>query len=155
MLKSKDKLQKVEMIKKIVRQHEYGDMRKAHQQCIEMGLNVNVAALMVFAKRLKQTDFSARPSNSKELFSDTAVEEDDSIVIVAPDSTEQLKDNATKTAEALAKLNQSKAITDLDNLQSERAMSREQAIQYQLGQLKIREHNLMEELAKIKKRQAN
>jgi len=134
MFDKKLKVEKVEMVKKIVRDNNYDDYAKAHQQCIELGINVNRPALDKFGKKLKKLDTAPRPQLNPNA---------PSLNHVANGSNVEYIDTAK------ARRGEMGLAYDLDSLSNEAAKERESAITYELGELKIREHRLLQELALI------
>ena len=56
MFENKVKSEKVEMVKRIIRRNNYNQYEKTHAQCIELGLVVNRPALDRFADKLQLID---------------------------------------------------------------------------------------------------
>lgn len=56
MFSKKLKTEKIEMVKRIIRQNHYTDTEKSMRQCTEMGLVVNHAALKRFSEKLELID---------------------------------------------------------------------------------------------------
>ena len=70
MFESKLKSEKVEMVKRIIRRNNYNQYEKTHAQCIELGLVVNRSALDRFADKLQLIDraeLNRRQSEIREL----------------------------------------------------------------------------------------
>lgn len=134
MFDKKLKVEKVEMVKKIVRDNNYSDYANAHRQCIELGINVNRPALDNFGKKLQKLDNAPRSQLNPN----------------AP-TLHQVSDgsNVEYIDRAKARRGEMELAYDLDSLSSEAAKQRESAITFELGELKIREHQLLQELALI------
>lgn len=133
MFNKKLQVEKVELVKKIIRQNSYGDYEKSHKQCIELGIRVNRPALDNFGKKLKKLDLAAKPSLEFDDNADDAPVQNGQIL-------EFISPNNNKT--------NSRAL-DLDAMTQEQARQRETEITYELGELKIRENALLNELAAI------
>ncbi|GAB5380682.1 MAG: hypothetical protein Alis3KO_20140 [Aliiglaciecola sp.] len=50
------KVEKVELVKRVIRQNNYDQYEKTHRQCVELGLNINRQALDRFANKLELID---------------------------------------------------------------------------------------------------
>lgn len=122
------------MVKKIVRDNNYADYAKAHRQCIELGINVNRPALDNFGKKLKKLDTAPRPKLNPDAPSLNHVSNGSNVEYI----------DAAK-----ARRSELELAYDLNSLSGEAAKEREVAITYELGELKIREHRLLQELALI------
>lgn len=133
MFEKKLQVEKVEMVKKIVRQNNYSNYEKSHQQCIELGIKVNRPALEHFAKKLEQLD--AGPKNKLEFEKAEPHQTNGSLV--------EYVDSQKNGSESRSISN------DVENMTKEEAKARENSITYELGELKIREHALLQELARI------
>ena len=133
MFEKKLQVEKVEMVKKIVRQNNYADYEKSHQQCIELGIKVNRPALDNFAKKLQQLD--SGPKNTLEFEESDGHKTNDSLVEYAdPEKNGSESRNISY---------------DIETMSKEEAKARENAITYELGELKIKEHALLQELSLI------
>lgn len=132
MFDKKLKVEKVEMIKKIVRDNNYSNYATAHKQCIELGINVNRPALDKFGKKLMRLDKGLRSqlnpvaSSLKHVSNGSNVEYIDKVK---------------------ARRGDIELAYDLESLSNEEAKQRESSITFELGELKIREHRLLQELA--------
>lgn len=58
---------KVEMVKRIIRQNNYHQYEKTHNQCMDLGLNVNRSALDRFANKLELIDKAILSKRQQEL----------------------------------------------------------------------------------------
>lgn len=67
MFESKLKVEKVEMVKRIIRQNNYHHYEKTHRQCVELGLNVNRSALDRFANKLELIDKAGLSKRQNEI----------------------------------------------------------------------------------------
>ena len=132
MFNKKLQVEKVEMVKKIIRKYDYGNYEQTHKECVELGLNVNRPALDRFGEKLQMLDSQAK-SKSKILFDDEP----------SPDKHQgsiELADDAVETAKT-ANYSQ--------------FASRADEITFELGALKIRESELLQELSNIRKKTSN
>ena len=113
MLSGKSRTDKVETIKKLIRQNNYKDSDKIYDQCMDFGISVNLISLNRFIEKLELLDRAARSKDSEKSYQDTN------------------QDQSTMTYEQVK--------------------HRETEITFELGELKIKENQLMEELSKISK----
>lgn len=67
MFDDKMKGEKVEMVKRIIRQNNYHQYEKTHSQCVDLGLNVNRSALDRFANKLELIDKAILAKRQQEL----------------------------------------------------------------------------------------
>lgn len=67
MFENKLKVEKVEMVKRIIRQNNYHHYEKTHRQCVELGLNVNRSSLDRFANKLELIDKAGQSKRQNEL----------------------------------------------------------------------------------------
>ena len=121
------------MVKKIVRDNNYSDYERAHRQCIELGINVNRPALDKFGKKLHKLDKAPRSRLNP----------------LASSFQHSNGSNIEYIDKAKARRGEIELAYDLDSLSNEAAKEREAAITFELGELKIREHRLLQELALI------
>jgi hypothetical protein len=113
MLSGKSKTEQVDVIKQLIRQNNYKDNDLTLQQCLRMGVSVNVHSLGRFAEKLELLDRAERNKQSN-----------------------------------LTKKNAPPALHSMSYLQ---VKQRETEITFELGELKIREHKLLEELNALSK----
>ena len=126
MFNKKLQVEKVEMVKKIIRKYDYSDYERTHKECVELGLNVNRPALDRFGEKLQMLDSQAK---SREEFT--------------------LEDAPVNESQEPVKL-VSEPLTDTNtNGKHSQFASRADEITFELGVLKIREAELMEELKHI------
>lgn len=135
MFNKKLQIEKVEMVKKIIRQNSYLNFDKSHKQCIELGIRVNRPALDNFGKKLKQLDLAKKPKSSIAQDNNRTHSGGEILEFKKPDS----KGN-------------SHAVIDIVSMTLEEAKQREMEITYELGELKIKENTLLNELAVISKK---
>ena len=111
MHKHKLQSEKLEVIKRLIRQNNYLNHDKTYEQCSEIGFNVNPTSLARFSEKLELLD---RLEESK------------------------LSNDGSATS----------------FMSYEQIKERERAITFELGELKIRENKLMEELTSLSRRLA-
>jgi hypothetical protein len=111
MLGGKSRTDKVETIKKLIRQNNYKNSEKIYEQCMDFGISVNLISLTRFTEKLELLDRAERSRRIDKLHSDTS--------------------------EASAMMTY------------EQVKHRETEITFELGELKIKENKLMDELTKI------
>ncbi|WP_340677815.1 hypothetical protein [Paraglaciecola sp.] len=105
MLSGKPRTEQVEVIKQLIRQNNYRENQKTVEQCLHMGLSVNLHSLSRFSEKLELLDRAERAKQARD--SHASVD---------------------------------KKIT------YDQVKKRETEITFELGELKIREHKLLEEL---------
>lgn len=113
MLTDKSRSDKVETIKKLIRQNNYKDSKKIFDQCMDIGISVNLHSLSRFTEKLELLD---RADRSKRL--------------------EKARREKTQPPAAMT---------------YEQVKRRETEITFELGELRIKENKLMEELSKVSK----
>ena len=133
MFNKKLQVEKVEMVKKIIRKYDYGNYAQTHKECVELGLNVNRPALDRFGEKLQMLDSQAK-SKSKMFFDEEVGEGK------GPQGSIELGDPAESGGK---------------NLNFSQFASRADEITYELGALKIREAELLKELSQIRKKTSN
>jgi len=136
MFNKKLQVEKVEMVKKIIRKYDYGNYEATHKECVELGLNVNRPALDRFGEKLQMLDSQAK-SKSKLLFDEVDSHSP------TPSSIELSKEPAIELSDQVTKSDYG------------RFASRSEEITFELGALRIRENELLKELSEIKKRTSN
>lgn len=135
MFNKKLQVEKVEMVKKIIRKYDYSNFEATHKECVELGLNVNRPALDRFGEKLQMLDSQAK-SKSKVLDSDVDAVEG------SQDSLDSLQ----------PELPQPNAPTSTHYSQFG---SRADEITFELGALKIKESELLKELSEIRRKSSN
>ncbi|MCC2604039.1 hypothetical protein [Planctobacterium marinum] len=136
MFNKKLQVEKVEMVKKIIRKYDYGNYEATHKECVELGLNVNRPALDRFGEKLQMLDSQAK-SKSKLLFDEVESHSPTASAIeITKEPTIELSDQVTKSDYG-------------------RFASRSEEITFELGALRIRENELLTELSEIKKKTSN
>ncbi|MBE1301737.1 MAG: hypothetical protein GJ680_17755 [Alteromonadaceae bacterium] len=134
MFNKKLQVEKVEMVKKIIRKYDYSNYEMTHKECVELGLNVNRPALDRFGEKLQQMDTKAK---SKLNFDE-------------PELTAEKPKGSIQLADDLA--------SDLPQQQAgnfQQFQDRASEITFELGALRIRENELLKELSSIKKKTSN
>lgn len=134
MFNKKLQVEKVEMVKKIIRKYDYGNYEATHKECVELGLNVNRPALDRFGEKLQMLDSQAK-SKSKLLFDEVESPSQPPIEL-SKEPTIELSDQVTKSDYG-------------------RFGSRSEEITFELGALRIRENELLKELSEIRKKTSN
>ena len=123
MFNKKLQVEKVEMVKKIIRKYDYGNYAQTHKECVELGLNVNRPALDRFGEKLQMLDSQAK-SKSKVMF-------DDEVEGKGPQGSIELSNDPVASAGK--------------SLNFSQFSSRAEEITYELGALKIREAELLKD----------
>ncbi len=133
MFNKKLQVEKVEMVKKIIRKYDYGNYEQTHKECVELGLNVNRPALDRFGEKLQQMDTKAKSKLSFDEPTATVHEpaKPKGSIELAPNYPEAKKGGSFQQ------------------------ISRAQEITYELGALRIKENELLKELSAIRKKTSN
>jgi hypothetical protein len=105
---------KVETIKNLIRQNKYKNCEKTYEQCMNIGISVNLVSLTRFTEKLELLDRAER----------------------------------SKRVDILHK---EKSEAPVNLLTYEQVKHRETSITFELGELKIKENKLLEELHKLNK----
>lgn len=161
MFKDKIQVEKLERVKQIVRAHNYSNYERAHQDCQELGINVNRPALDRFADRLFETDKGRKhtkltPVAASVQLAASAPEVTESGIRITPKSA---KDKRNKTShkrdkkQATTPSSQPHSSTETQlapPLSYTDVQKRTHEITFELGQLKIRENELLMELNGLK-----
>ncbi|MFT5676740.1 MAG: arginine repressor [Paraglaciecola sp.] len=108
MFNEKVRSEKVKLIKTLIRENDYKENQKIHEQCLKLGFSVNLVSLSRFSEKLKLLDRSERFKSSQ---------------------------NQTETAPQTSQ-----------KMSYEQVRKRETEITFELGELKIKENKLLEEL---------
>ena len=133
MFNKKLQVEKVEMVKKIIRKYDYGNYAQSHKECVELGLNVNRPALDRFGEKLQMLDSQAK-SKSRMLF------DDDEAAASKPQGSIELSSDPVGESKSGG---------------YSQFASRSDEITFELGALKIREDELLRELIQIRKKTSN
>lgn len=145
MFKDKLQVEKIEKVKQIIRAHNYSNYERAHQDCQELGINVNRPALDRFADRLLITDKERKQKKLEPVRSSTQLAPSEK-ELMASSIQIQPKSQKKKAVKEATPANTSKTTQlsygDMQKRQSE--------ITFELGELKIRENELLQELQALK-----
>lgn len=161
-------MEKVEVVKRLIRSHNYGDIEKVYIRCLEYGIHVNKTALYRFSQKLSLLDKANRVSTRKvidiparglESFQQHIEDSGPKVepMLVQPQQVTaepSLEVNATLPNSNNSKNN--KANTNKTNnrnsaISFSEAKRREAEITFELGAMKIKEHALLEELNSLSK----
>lgn len=143
MYDKKLRVEKLEIVKRLIRKNHYNQYDKTHNECIELGLNVRRAALDKLADKLALLDKKSPPTldfqkspehqtKPEETFGDEHGEENQTFI--------ELGDSSTVKTQHTSK--PYKSYEEMEQRQSE--------ITFELGTLKIKEHELLTELSQLK-----
>lgn len=120
MYEKKLKVEKVELVKKLIRSNNYNNHDTTLQMCLDAGINVNMPALVRFADKLALLDNIDKPQL---------------------DFDEEPNQNLLRGIQSGGFAKQ--------NLGYDEVKRREQEITFELGALRIREHELLNELQSL------
>ena len=154
MFDSKLRVEKVEMVKRIIRQNNYHQYEKTHTQCVELGLNVNRPALDRFANKLELID-KAELSKRQYQLHQIEVAKHQALEEQKQKQSQKLAEFADTSQQVQAKpkkLVRRKIQAQAPRLQEmtyEQVKQREEEITFALGELKIRENELLQELISL------
>lgn len=173
MFESKLKVEKVEMVKRIIRQNNYHHYEKTHRQCVELGLNVNRSALDRFANKLELIDKAGLSKRQNELHqlevakqqANQSFNQHSSQSYQQGPREERFSPSQDTTQYPSQEFNQSHNNTHLSHqsqntrtlqrhpapksMTYEQVKQRETEITFALGELKIRESELLQELISL------
>ena len=172
MFSKKLKTEKIEMVKRIIRQNHYADTEKSMQQCIEMGLVVNLSALKRFSEKLELIDRIKLSKQQDELRqietaqANTAISRYDVNAgnVVNAQQTHHTEQSPAATLSSMTGLasksdiNQAMLIGQPSTRRPQRSVrdmtyneikQREAEITFALGELKIKETELLQELISL------
>jgi len=144
MFKGKLQIEKIEKVKQIIRAHNYSNYERAHQDCQELGINVNRPALDRFADRLLVTDKEKKQKKLDPVapslhFAPSEQQLDATSIEIKPQKT--TKQTGKKVT---------KAMSNTSSLSYGDMQKRQNEITFELGELKIRESELLLELQALK-----
>lgn len=182
----KIKIEKIELVKRVIRQNNYEQYEKTYKQCIELGLSINRQALSRFASKLELIDkahlskrqfelhkLEQAQRNNKQIIrqaannkTNSAILESGNEVASSTQSSYLSSSHNEKTIEppSYKKLAQDQAATrpvamKPGEMSYEQVKQRETEITFALGELKIKENELLQELINLSdmldKRQKN
>lgn len=159
------KVEKVELVKRVIRQNNYAQYDKTYQQCLELGLNINRPALDRFANKLELIDkaqLSKRHYELSRLEQVAREEKQNSSIQQFASSGYQQNVHQAKYQDAAPSHSQRPRIESpkpvTRNLKSrpvkremsyEQVKQRETEITFELGEMKIRENELLQELIRL------
>lgn len=189
MFEDKMRDDKVELVKRIIRQNNYHQYEKTHNQCLDLGLNVNRSALDRFASKLELIDKAIlakrqhelaqleqaekrekakqqKAQNPKALYQQEVYEQDFSSAELASQQSPPSPAPAPAKPQKKARPSPSPEIEELRTPQKqqsgtqnkktalhkmtyEEVKQRETEITFALGELKIRENELLQELISL------
>ncbi len=176
------KVEKVELVKRVIRQNNYDQFEKTHRQCLELGLNINRSALDRFASKLElidkaqlskrqqelqKLDYAAqqareermRQHSAKPIYQQQVIDEQ----YPTPEELQAERAQRNKTAppppsQRVVSSNVSREpqqrtsrrpSTHAPEMTYEQVKQRETEITFALGELKIRENELLQELINL------
>lgn len=151
---NKIKAEKVELVKQLIRKNNYRQFEKTHQQCTSLGITVNREALDRFAEKLEIID-KAQKARSLRHYQHPAVDEYLSPVskqgrqqLIPPPLYSELERHSANNQVALSQV-------PIEDMTYQQVKKRETEITFELGALKIKESELLQELntlsARLKK----
>lgn len=155
MFDSKLKVEKVEMVKRIIRQNNYHHYEKTHRQCIDLGLNVNRAALDRFANKLELIDkagLSKRQNELQQLELARQQGAQQPAHMSTQVSTQSYQQNIAPQQQSISAHNSGtirQPSVHNTKMTYEQVKQRETEITFALGELKIRESELLQELISL------
>lgn len=124
--KSQIEQDQVEKVKRIIRAHNYANPDETHEACQKLGIQVNRDALDRFSKKLFAVDNAPKTSLSPEK------------------SSVKITPSASKTS-PISTANNVLNSSDYINIEK-----RQNEISHELGALKIKEHELLQEFCALK-----
>jgi hypothetical protein len=164
-LDNKIKTEKVELVKQLIRKNNYRQFERTHQQCISLGITVNREALDRFAEKLELID-KAQKARSMRYYQHPVVDENLSVTnkqgrqqaksqlamstqTHAPALSAPLYPRGEKSAPGYQSGISPVAVEDMTY---EQVKKRETEITFELGALKIKESELLQELNSLSSR---
>ncbi|MCC2615698.1 hypothetical protein LJ739_05540 [Aestuariibacter halophilus] len=158
MFESKLKVEKIELVKRIIRQNNYRQFEKTHNQCLELGLVVNRSALDRFASKLELIDKAELSKRQYELHKLELAKRQQKQTAAArkPVATKASPPAPTTTTVTTnvpqqvvrAPISKRKHV-ELQSMTYDQVKQREAEITFALGELKIRENELLQELINL------
>jgi hypothetical protein len=143
MYEKKLRVEKLELVKRLIRKNDYNQYEKTHSECIELGLNVRRPALDKLADKLALLDKQSPPKldfeKSPEHLAKTEITFGDEYTERNKDFIQLEEDQVSQTA---SKTKTYESFEEMEQRQSE--------ITFELGTLKIKEHELLTELSQLK-----
>lgn len=156
-------MEKIDVVKRLIRSHNYSDLDRVYIRCLEMGIYVNKTALHRFCQKLALLDRAQqRSTTNRNVVKGTPVSKSSEALEsdIAAHFTQTFESNNLLNKKPQLPISQLKskeehsAISDtLDKkeLNFSEAKRREAEITFELGALKIKEHALLEELNALSK----
>jgi hypothetical protein len=140
MYDKKLRVEKLEIVKRLIRKNDYNQYDKTHNECIELGLNVRRAALDKLADKLALLDKKTPPTLDfdKDPKHKTRTDE-----VFGDEYNLDNKDFLQLDSEVSTR-------TQNTNVSYEGMEKRQNEITFELGTLKIKEHALLTELSQLK-----
>ncbi len=169
---ARDKAQKVDIIKSIIRSHEYTNTLRIYNECTARGLSVSFNALAQFARRLELHDNPALDTAANSIPSiqeilDSSVDPAQKVRYLFALKEEK---NKSQKRQSEPKSTGSAAVTQVpanltpatakahspsapgeEELTLQQARQKEQALIMELGDLRVQEHQLLKEISLIRK----
>jgi hypothetical protein len=166
-------MEKVEVVKKLIRSHNYCDIEKIYIRCLEFGIHVNKTALSRFSQKLSLLDKVNKPIDrqKEEQVAASVIDvparqatprqvelseqhENDFIVERSVAVNVKAESDNIKSVVDIARpveIQQPETLKTEGTIGFSEAKRREAEITFELGALKIKEHALLEELNKLSK----
>jgi hypothetical protein len=170
MFESKLEVEKVEMVKRIIRQNNYHHYEETHRQCVELGLNVNRSALDRFANKLELIDKAGLSKRQNELHQFEVAKQQASQAFnhhsqsfqqgPREEHFSQAQHPSQYSREDLGQIDQHQSSYQREkpklqrhvvpkSMTYEQVKQRETEITFALGEIKIRESELLQELISL------
>ncbi|MFC3095705.1 hypothetical protein DRW07_07675 [Alteromonas sediminis] len=165
-------MEKIDIVKRLVRSHNYQHIENVYTRCVELGIHVNRSALTRFAQKLALIDRAERQVKKKKHLSDFDFEPKTQTFYAEKQTQEEYqlaadyepepqaqtypvepKPIPSPAAVSVADIASASSANEVQNnkkvLSYGEAKRRETEITFELGALKIKEHALFEELNEI------
>ena len=144
MYEKKLRVEKLEVVKRLIRKNDYHQYDKTYDECVELGLNVRRPALDKFADKLAILDKQNPP---KIEFDKTPEHKVTGSVIYGDEESLGNKDfiQWESTQNDIEPQPIEKSYANYDEMKK-----RQSEITFELGTLKIKEHELLTELSRLK-----
>lgn len=164
MFDKKHRIEKVELVKRLIRENNYQDYEKTHQQCLALGISVNRVALDRFADKLALIDKAERARHI--LHEADRMPTQNVVAASTPPVQQQMsaqqlpaqQQMVTQPQQHPAPAHRPQPTPPAPTLQEmtyEQVKQREAEITFELGALKIRENELINELTSLSERLNN
>lgn len=148
---NKIKAEKVELVKQLIRKNNYRQFEKTHQQCTSLGITVNREALDRFAEKLEIID-KAQKARSLRHYQHPVAD------VHLSASNRQARQSAvtahlyTDTETRSSSYQSGISPVAVEDMTYEQVKKRETEITFELGALKIKESELLQELNNLSAR---